>query len=84
MESTQILLIVVVTVLTIILTIIGIQFFFILKEFKKSLEKINKMLDDGTLVSGAFAKSVTGISGVLQGIKTGLSVFNIFKKEKKD
>ena len=84
MESTQILLIVVVTVLTIILTIIGIQFFFILKEFKKSLEKINKMLDDGTLVSGAFAKSITGISGVLQGIKTGLSVFNIFKKEKKD
>lgn len=84
MESTQILLIVVVTVLTIILTIIGTQFFFILKEFKKSLEKINKMLDDGTLVSGAFAKSVTGISGVLQGIKTGLSVLNIFKKDKKD
>ncbi|MCL5970569.1 MAG: hypothetical protein M1450_03660 [Patescibacteria group bacterium] len=83
MEPTQILLIVVITVLTIILAIIGIQFFFILKEIKKSIQKMNRMLDDGTTVTGAFAKSISGISGVLEGVKTGLSVLNIFKRGKK-
>lgn len=83
-EPTQILLIVVVTILTIILTIIGVQFFFILKEIKKSIQKMNKMLDDGITVSGVFTKSISGISGLLQGVKTGLSVLNIFKKGKKE
>lgn len=84
MESTQILLIVVITILTIVLTLIGIQFFFILKELKRGLQKVNKMLDNGTLVSQAIAKSVTGVSGILSGIKTGLSILNIFHKDKKE
>ncbi len=84
LEAIQILLIIVITVLTIVLTIIGIQFFFILKEMRKSLQKANKMLDDGVSVSGVFAKSVTGFSGLLSGVKTGLSVINIFKKDRKE
>lgn len=84
MEPTQILLIVVITILTIVLTIIGIQFFFILKEVRKSFQKVNKMLDDGTLISSAFAKSVTGISCLLAGVKAGLSFVNFFKKDRKE
>lgn len=84
MEPTQILLIVVITILTIVLTIIGIQFFFILKEIRKSIQKMNRMLDDGTLVSGAVAKSVTGVSGLLSGVKAGLSFLNFFKRNKKE
>lgn len=84
LESTQILLIVIITTLTIILSIIGIQFFFILKEVKKSIEKINKMLDDGTIISSTVTRSVSGFSSVLQGVKTGLSFFNFFKKDKKN
>lgn len=84
MESTQILLIVVITILTIVLTLIGIQFFFILKELKRSVQKVNKMLDDGTLVSHLVVKSVTGVSGILSGVKAGLSILNIFHKSKKE
>lgn len=82
MEPTQVLLIVVITILTIVLTIIGVQFFFILKEVRKSFQKVNKMLDDGTLVSSVVAKSVTGVSGLLSGVKAGLSFLNFFKKDR--
>lgn len=82
--TTQILLIVVISTLTIILSMIGIQFFLILKEFKKSIFKVNDMLDDGTVITGTVAKSVSGVSNILSGIKAGLSVFNFFKKDKSE
>ncbi len=84
METTQILLTIIVTTLTIILTITGIQFFFILKELRKSLQKINKILDDGMFFSTALTKSVNGIGGFLSGIKAGLSFLNLFKKRRKE
>lgn len=70
-NNTQILLITVVTVLTILLTIIGVQVFFILQEIKKTIEKFNKIIDDAGVISGSVAKpiaslsnSITGVSGI--------------------
>lgn len=84
LEPTQILLIVVITVLTIVLTIIGIQFFLILKELRKSVQKMNQILDDSTVVSGIVARSITGVAGMLSGVKAGLSVLNFFKKDREE
>ena len=71
MDNTQILLIAVVTVLTVLLTLIGVQVFFILRELKKTFEKFNKIIDDAGIISGSVAKpiaslsnSITGISGI--------------------
>ena len=70
-DNTQLLLIGVVTVLTALLTIIGVQVFFILKEIKRTIEKMNKMLDDAGLISESVARpiaslsnSITGVSGI--------------------
>lgn len=82
MDTTQILLVIVVTVLTILFTVIGIQVVYILMEFRKTVEKINKMLDDAGQVTGGISRSVTGMSGMMEGIKTGLSIVNIFGKKK--
>lgn len=84
MEATQVLLIVIVTILFIILAAIGIQVFIILKELQKSVEKINKMLDDGTFVSGTVVGGISGVSGILAGVKTGLSFLNFFNKNKEE
>ncbi len=81
MDTTQVLLTIVVTALTILLVVIGIQVVFIMQEFRKTIEKINKMLDDGGLVTSGIAKGVTGMGGLLEGIKTGLNVVNLFKKK---
>ena len=83
-DTTQILLITVITVLTILLVVIGIQVVYILKEFRKSMEKINKILDDAGLMSGSVAKSVSALSGVTDGLKTAFSILGIFKKKTKD
>ncbi len=67
MDATQILLIGVVTVLTILLVVIGIQVFLILKEIQQSIKKTNKMLDDAGTISGSiasFSGKISGFSGV--------------------
>ncbi|MEK7166228.1 MAG: hypothetical protein AAB874_05475 [Patescibacteria group bacterium] len=82
MDTTQILLVVVITVLTILLTVIGIQVVQILRELRRSMEKVNKMLDDAGLVTGGISRSVTGMTGMFEGLKTGLSLVNLFGKKK--
>lgn len=82
MDATQILLIVVISVLTIMMVVIGIQVVFILQEVRKSLMKGNKMLDDATSVTGNISKTVTEATGLVEGIKTGLSFVSLFSRKK--
>ncbi|MBU3957222.1 hypothetical protein KKI19_03065 [Patescibacteria group bacterium] len=70
-DNTQLLLIAVVTVLTVLLAIIGVQVFFILREIRESIKKFNKMLDDAGTISESVARpiaslssSITGVSGI--------------------
>jgi len=87
-DSTQIILIVVVVVLTVLLSIIGIQVFFILREVQRSIQKMNKMLDDAGTISESIAKpisslldSITGVSGIA-GLVGWLASRKKKKKEK--
>lgn len=83
LSVTQILLIFVVSVLTVILAIIGIQVFLILKESRHSIEKVNKMLDDAGKISESIAKPIASLSGSLSGLSGITGILNwIFKKKK--
>ncbi len=82
MDTTQLLLTVVVTVLTALLAIIGVQVVFILAEMRKTIEKINKIIDDTGQVTGGLSRSVTGMTGMFEGIKTGLNLVNLFGRKK--
>ena len=86
MDPTQILLIVVVTALTILLIVIGIQVFLILKEFKKTMEKLNKILADAGLISESVAKPIASFSDSIRGISgvTGLLGWLTSKRKKKN
>lgn len=83
MDVTQILLVVVITALTILLVVIGIQVVYILQEVRKSIMKMNKMLDDAGSVTGSVSKTVVGAAGMLEGLKTGLSFMSLFTGKKK-
>lgn len=76
------------------LTVIGIQFYFILKELKKSIEKINLMLDDVHILSknladgsqeiqslvANFRQSTQGFAERISGpMETGLAVFGLVR-----
>lgn len=86
-DLAQSVLIVVIAVLTTLLVIIGIQVVNILKEFKRSLEKINKILDDAGMVSGSVAKPLADFSGFFEALRGGLkiieSLLDFFKSRKK-
>ncbi len=84
-DTTQVLLIVVVTTLTILLTIIGVQVFFILREFKRTVEKMNKMLDDAGTISESIARPIASLSDGITGVSgiTGLLGWLVSRKRKK-
>ena len=75
MDTTQILLVIMLLVLGSTLTIIGVQIFFILKEMQKSMQKVNTLLDDAAKVSASLSsvtddlrKAVNSPWGTLVGV----------------
>lgn len=83
MDPTQLTIIVISFALAILLIILGIQVWYILKEIRLSLQKMNKMLDDAGKVSGTISEGIVGMSGFVNGLKTGISAVTslLHKKE---
>lgn len=77
MDTAQILLIVVVSVLTVILSLVGFEVFLILRELKKTVNKTNKILDDTGLISESVAKPIAGLSGFLTGLKDSANIVKL-------
>lgn len=77
----QILLILVISVLSTLLVLCGIQTYYILKEFRETVKKVNKVLDDAGTVSSSVAKPVAGLSGFLTGLKSGANIVKFFTKK---
>ncbi|OGH17572.1 MAG: hypothetical protein A3C22_01745 [Candidatus Levybacteria bacterium RIFCSPHIGHO2_02_FULL_37_10] len=80
MDTAQIILIIVIVLLTILLAVLGVQVFFILKEFRKTVSKANKVLDNTNNIAQNVSAPLTSLSSIAAGIKTGASFINIFKK----
>lgn len=76
----QILLFLVVTILTTLLALSGIQVIHILTELRETMKKVNKMMDDFNLITSSVAKPVAGVSGFVMGLKSGSDVFRLFLK----
>lgn len=76
----QYILIGVIVILTVVLIVLGIQIFFILKESKETLQKVNKILDGASGVIGSSALFKNPIVKILAG--TALTFFTGQKKLK--
>ncbi|MDO8429304.1 MAG: hypothetical protein Q7S88_01625 [Candidatus Daviesbacteria bacterium] len=72
MDLLQVVLVFFILLLAVLLSVLGIQVFFILKDLKKSLEKLDKVLDD----AGQIAEDAQGpmkiASDVSQAIEAGV------------
>lgn len=80
MDSAQIILIIVIILLAILLLALGIQVFFILREFRKTVSKANKVLDNTNVITQTVSSPISSLSSIAEGIKTGASFINLFKK----
>lgn len=83
-EITQIIIIFVVVLLTSVLTVVGIEVFLILKEFRITVKKMNKIIDDAGIISESVAKPVQSLSGFLMGLKNGMDFMKIVSKFAED
>lgn len=69
METTQILLFAVITVLTLLLVGVGVQVFFILRNLQKTLNKVNKILEDANLLTTSVTRPISGMVNFVEGLK---------------
>ncbi len=84
MDIVQLVIIVISLILTALVVFLGVQVWLILKEMRISLQKMNKMLDDFTKVTGTIGDTASGFSGILSGIKAGMSIFSGLRKNKEE
>lgn len=84
MDPVQLTIIIISFMLTLLLVVLGVQVWYILKEMRTSLTKVNSMLDDAKKVTSTVGDSVSGMAGIASGIRAALSVFKVFKKKDKD
>jgi len=83
MDITQSVLLAIIIVLTIFLVVLGFQAFFALKDLRKTLRKVNKLVDDADDIVGQIRKPVDSISNILTGMTAGAGLAHLFKNAKK-
>src|SRR5476649_2044450 len=79
MDTAQLLMIIVVVVLTGLLLILGIQVFLILQEFRKTLSKANKVIDDIELLAESIANPLSKLATLTSSFKTGTMIASALK-----
>lgn len=82
MDSTQLLLSVVLTVTTVLLVVIGIQLVFVLKEVRKTLNKINEIISNFERMGVSLEHSFSELTGFASGFKTIFKVIDFFHAKK--
>lgn len=82
-ETSQILIIVAISAMTVILTIIGIQLIFVLADLRKLLVRVNKIVLEFERVGMSLNHGFGEVSGFLSGVKNLFFVFDLLSKKKK-
>lgn len=80
MDIAQTALFVVIIVLAVLLLALGIQVFFILREFRKTVFKANKVLDNTDVITHSVSAPLSSLSGIAAGVKTIGPLISFFKK----
>lgn len=82
MDTMQALLIAVIVVLTIMLAVIGLQVFIILRELRKTIHKVNRVLDNTESITESVSAPVSSFSAMIMGLKSGSTIASFLKKLK--
>lgn len=82
-DFTQLIITLVVITITAMLSFLVYQVVRVLQEFRKTIEKMNKVLDDTGVISESVSKPINLVSTMLMGLKGGSKIMKslIDKKE---
>lgn len=84
MDITQTILLAIIIVLTVFIIILGFQAFFVLKDFRKSLRKVNKLFDDADELVGQVQKPISSASNLISAMTAGAGLAHLLKQTKKE
>lgn len=77
-DVTEVVLLLVLSILTVLLVVLGIQVYFILKEFRKTVLKANRVLDDTEKITHNVSVPLASLSSLTNSLQMS-SVFTIIK-----
>jgi len=82
MDTIQILLILVLSISTILLTVVGIQLVIIMQSVKKVLGRTNKILDGFDAIGTGLKHGLGEATGFINGFKTIMKIIDLYKNKK--
>lgn len=81
-DPVQAVLLIVVVLLALIMIVLGVQVFFILREIRATLRRMNKLLDNAEEFTESLANPISLISGVLASTKSLGPLLKLFSRKK--
>lgn len=81
-DSTQIIFISAITIMTLVLTIVGIQLIFILKELRTFLIKANNIIKELEKLGGSISHGYSEIIGFFYGLRNFFKILDLISKKK--
>ncbi len=83
-DTTQLLLTIVLTLTTLLLIIIGVQLIFVLRDLRTTLKKVNSIIDGFENIGVGLDHGIGEVVGFINGIKTLLKVVDTVASKKHD
>lgn len=83
-DSIQIILTISITIITLLLTVIGVQLFFVLRETRKFLKRINIISQELEKIGLNLSHGYSEIIGFFYGLKSLTKVLELFSKKKEN
>lgn len=69
---------VVLVIITIILSVVGVQIYLVLKDLRKTIQKLNSAIDGAETKINAFVTPLQSLGGMASGVRAGIKVFETF------
>lgn len=80
MDLPQLLLLLAIVTLTVVLTIIGIQLFFLLKESRETLRKADHIVDNLDFLTGSLVRTSSTFSHLSSSLQSGMQLVGLVSK----
>ena len=81
MDTSQVILLAVVIVLAIFLVALGFQVYFVLKDIRKTLMRMNRLFDDADDLVGQVKKPIDSASNFFTALTAGAGLAHILKRK---
>src|SRR3989344_5030113 len=83
-DTTQIILLAVITVLTIFLVVIGFQVFFVLKDLRRTLLRMNRLFESTDDLVGQVKKPIESAGNLFTAMTAGVGIAHLLKRGSKE